>query len=156
MTQTAKLTDEQLIERYGEKAIQAINKDSLLSDEEIKRESTGRNTLWQPGVSGNPKGRPKGSLNRIQALFYDDLLADWQNHGMEAIERMRIDSPKAYVQVVASILPKALEIETDGTRWVTNANPAGGLSTAEWLAMHGLSNQSHVIESTGDNDSTDT
>ena len=155
MTQTAKLID------YEINGVLPINaqelEHSLLSVDDKGIDSTTHYKGFQPGVSGNPKGRPKGSLNRIQALFYDDLLADWQNHGMQAIERMRIDSPKAYVQVVASILPKALEIETDGTRFVINA--AGSLSTSDWLAMHGLNqslNQSQVIDSIEDNEPTDT
>ncbi len=34
-----------------------------------------RETKWKPGQSGNPSGRPKGSLNRTSALFNDRVCA---------------------------------------------------------------------------------
>ena len=91
------------------------------------------------GQSGNPKGRPKGSLNKISSLFYDDLYNDWRDHGNQAIEQMRIESNTKYCQLVASILPKSLQVETDGVRWVINAQP--GLTTDDWLREHNLIDQ---------------
>lgn len=148
------LTDEQITAQYGEQALQALNKDSLMSAEQAAADETARNCKgFQSGDAwtGNRNGRPKGSLSKIQAMFYDHLYKDWCVNGEAAIEAMRIDSPKAYVQVVASILPKALEVDvSDGTRWVINASP--GLSSSEWLAMHKLTQpiDAQVIEYTQD------
>ena len=89
--------------------------------------------------TGNKAGRPKGSLNKIQSLFYDHLYRDWTIHGETVIESMRIESPIKYAQLVASILPRSLEVETDGVRWVINASP--GLSTSQWLEQHSLIDQ---------------
>lgn len=63
------------------------------------------------GNTGNPNGRPKGSRNKLGEAFLTDLYADWQDHGVEVIARVRDEKPDAYLKVVASILPKQLEIK---------------------------------------------
>lgn len=61
---------------------------------------------------GNP-GRPKGSRNKLGEAFLADLLANWEKHGAETIEAVRVDKPDAYLKVVASILPKELNIKVN-------------------------------------------
>ena len=62
--------------------------------------------LFQPG---NP-GRPKGSRNKLGEQFVADLYADWQKHGFEVLEKVRENRPDAYMKVIASILPKQVEV----------------------------------------------
>jgi len=61
---------------------------------------------------GNP-GRPKGSRNKLGEAFLTDLLEDWQENGKAAIAQTRTEKPAEYVKVVASILPKQVEIRED-------------------------------------------
>lgn len=68
---------------------------------------------WKPGQSGNPKGKPKGSRNKLGEAFLDALQADFQEHGVVAIQTVREERPHEYLKVVASILPKELNVRTD-------------------------------------------
>jgi hypothetical protein len=66
-----------------------------------------------PGQSGNPKGRPKGSRNKLSDAFIADICASWEEHGREVIERVREESPEVYLRVVASLLPKEVNVSTN-------------------------------------------
>lgn len=61
---------------------------------------------FQPG---NP-GRPKGSRNRLGEAFIQALANDFDEHGVAAIATVRKDRPHEYLKVVASLLPKQVEI----------------------------------------------
>lgn len=65
---------------------------------------------WQPGQSGNPAGKPKGSRNKLGEAFIQALHADFETHGESVIKAVREDKPAEYLKVVASLLPKQVEI----------------------------------------------
>ena len=58
---------------------------------------------------GNP-GRPKGSRNKFGEAFIQALAEDFERYGAEVIERVRIEKPEAYIKVIASLLPKDLNL----------------------------------------------
>jgi hypothetical protein len=56
-------------------------------------------------------GRPKGARNRLQSSFLYALAEDFEKHGADAIKICRVEEPARYVQIVASLMPRELEIE---------------------------------------------
>ena len=56
------------------------------------------------GSAGAAPARPSAP---IPPAFVDDLIADWREHGPEAIQRMRKWTPQRYVQLVAALAPPA-------------------------------------------------
>jgi len=66
----------------------------------------------KPFLPGRAKtgGRVKGSRNKICARFIDDLHAEWEASGADALKVMAREDPSGFVKVTASILPKELEV----------------------------------------------
>lgn len=65
---------------------------------------------FQVGHPGGP-GRPKGSRHALGESFISALQADFHEHGEAAIKKAREEKPAEYIKVLASILPKEIEIK---------------------------------------------
>jgi Family of unknown function (DUF5681) len=70
-----------------------------------------QDTRFKPGQSGNPNGRPKGSRNKISEKLLEALASDFDAHGKEVVEKVRMDRPADYIKIVASLVPKQMEID---------------------------------------------
>jgi uncharacterized protein DUF5681 len=68
---------------------------------------------WQPGQSGNPKGRPIGSRNKLNEKFILALHDDFAKHGPAVIAEVRETRPEVYLKVIASILPRELHFKSE-------------------------------------------
>lgn len=67
-------------------------------------------TQFQPGQSGNPKGRPKGSRNKLSDAFLKTLADDFEEHGVETVQRLRSEKPEVYVNAIGRLMPKLMEL----------------------------------------------
>lgn len=85
---------------------------------------------FEQGVSGNPAGRPKGSRSKLGEAFIEAVCADFEKHGVAAIQEMRKSNPAACVSMVAKFLPR--EVPTDDFRFVA-LMPQKSASAEEWL-----------------------
>lgn len=72
-------------------------------------------TRFKPGQSGNPKGRKAGSRNALSEAFISALNQDFEKHGVAVIQAVREDDPAAYLKIIASIVPKDLNINPGRT-----------------------------------------
>ncbi len=64
---------------------------------------------FQPGHK-LAKGRA-GARNRLSNAFIEAVQKDWEANGEAVLRIVRCEDPSTYIRVVASLLPKELEIE---------------------------------------------
>jgi len=67
--------------------------------------------LWQPGESGNPAGRLRGSRNKLSEAVICALLRDFSMHGEKAIAKVRRTQPAAYLKILALLVPREHKVE---------------------------------------------
>ena len=72
------------------------------------------NTRFKPGQSGNPKGRKKGSRNKVTKVYLELLAKEITDYGAQAIETVRKDSPDVLLKLAAALVPKDLDINHSG------------------------------------------
>lgn len=84
-----------------------------MADEDETASAVVEQKPWQfkPGQSGNPAGRAKGSRNKLGQAFVEALSDDFTAHGKAVIQAVRVEKPAEYLKVVASLLPKQVEIK---------------------------------------------
>ena len=76
-----------------------------MADEILAKDAKGR------FVTGNiGGGRPKGSRNKLGEQFVEALQADFEEHGKKAIEIVRAEKPDQYLKVIASLLPRDVNL----------------------------------------------
>lgn len=82
--------------------------------------STGRKqdsrNLFKPGQFGNPKGRPKGSRNKLGEAFIADVYESWCEGGPDVIRRVREEHPVEFLKIVASLVPRTVGLSSGNDR----------------------------------------
>lgn len=107
---------------------------SHFEDGSSKNASDGRDAVsgeFLKGYQGGSRaGRKRGSRAKLGEKFLAALHEDFEQHGVEAIARVRFLRPDVYVQVLAKILPQKIEISTP-TDGMTDERLAEMLEMAE-------------------------
>ena len=100
---------------------------------------------WQPGQSGNPKGRIMDTRNKLSEKFIADLGAFYEVEGASLIKRLADENPTALIQVIARLLPKETRLEiTTGNALTLTADQRTRIAQ-EWLVSQ---NDNDAIEGT--------
>jgi hypothetical protein len=97
-----------------------------------------RGVPFKPGRTGNPAGRPQGSKNKLGEDFIAALAADFEAHGIGVVATVRLEKPDQYLKVIASILPKEVEIKRTTLDGLTDAELAAGLDALRSLIGSGV------------------
>ena len=88
------------------------------------------NGRFAQGNPGGP-GRPKGSKHRLSEAFIAALAQDFDEHGAESIRRVWQDDPSTYLRVIASLVPKDMQISAPSSV----LDQLSTKSLLEWLAL---------------------
>lgn len=89
-------------------------------------ENTGRNQdgTFVKGVSGNPAGKPKGARHALTENFVKALHDDFAEHGTAAIVSVRTEKPDQYLKVIASLVPKDVNLNVNNLDEMSDAELA--------------------------------
>jgi len=72
-------------------------------------------------ITGNiGGGRPKGARSKLGEAFVEALQASFEEHGPETIETVRVEKPDQYLKVIASLLPKDVNLNLNDERELTD------------------------------------
>lgn len=78
--------------------------------------------MGKPFEAGRTKtgGRQLGSRNRLSGDFLKALADEFEAHGADAIRICRVEDPATFVKIVASLMPKELEISDNRLKDVSD------------------------------------
>lgn len=87
-----------------------------MSDEILRDPDTG---VFLKGKKGGP-GRPKGNRNKLGEAFLEALHDDFKEHGISAVVEVRTEKPDQYLKVIASLLPKEMNLNVNDAESMTD------------------------------------
>lgn len=94
-------------------------------------------------------GRPKGSRNKLGEAFLSDMYEDWEQNGKSVIEEVRTHKPAVYMKVVASILPRDLNVNINPLEDADDAELIQRLRELESVLRPFLGNEGNVTDNGG-------
>ena len=101
-----------------------------------------RGRPFKKGQSGNPKGRPKGSRNRLTDSVLRKIAADFATNGDEVLERVRKEEPAMYLKFIISLLPRELIMQFEQHR----PSEIGSLEDSEVIELAECGQRQQLVE----------
>lgn len=83
-----------------------------MSDAERPKPEQDQKGRFVAGNSGNG-GRPKGARAKLGEAFMEAMRSSFEERGAEAIEAVINDKPDQYLKVIASLMPKQLDLDEE-------------------------------------------
>lgn len=114
---------------------------SFVGEASMSADSTApkqRGRPFKPGQSGNPQGRPLGSRHKLGEDLITALAKDFEKHGESVVRMVREEKPDQYLKVIASLLPKEVEIKRTTLDGLTDDELSTGLATLRALIASGV------------------
>jgi Family of unknown function (DUF5681) len=103
--------------------------------------------LWQPGRSGNPAGRTRGSRNKLSEAVICALYRDFSKHGEKAIAKVRRDQPGVYLKVLALLIPRQDKLEhTNTIKTMTDDELESAIAILNEMMAAQAVGSAHLIE----------
>ena len=107
--------------------------------------------LWQPGQSGNPAGRLRGSRNKLSEEVICALLRDFREHGQKAIAKVRRTQPAAYLKICALLVPKEMKLEhTNSLSRLSDEQLEQAIEAIEAMLARQAGEEAKVLEAIAD------
>src|SRR5262249_24250088 len=104
--------------------------------------------LWQPGVSGNPTGRLRGSRNRLSEEVICALLRDFRKHGAKAMAKGRREQRGVDLRCLTLLGPREGKVEhSNAIKEMTDEQLERGIELIkEMIAKRDAEANAKVIE----------
>ncbi len=90
---------------------------------------------FQQGNRANPKGRPKGSRNKISELLVKAFRDDFAQHGADAIASVRERDPATYLAMVRQLVPREALANVDASYGSSDGRNTDAMSDDEYCAF---------------------
>lgn len=86
---------------------------------------------FQKGECGNPQGRPRGRLNKVNRELREMILtALSEAGGVEYLTRQATENPPAFLALLGKLLPRDVQIEQTARAYVVAPEVAATME--EW------------------------
>ena len=99
-------------------------------------------------------GRPKGSRNKLGEQFIEDLLTSWQAEGPSVIQRVIDEKPDQYLKVVASLMPKDMNVNINQSDGMTDEQLIARIRSLDSIIQPFLATQGENGADSGDRTET--
>ncbi|MBZ3693239.1 hypothetical protein [Phyllobacterium calauticae] len=98
--------------------------------------------------AGN-SGRPKGTRNKLGEAFLEDLLVAWEAQGPAVIHTVIEKRPQDFLKVVASLMPKDLNVNINQMDGMTDEQLIASLRSLDAVIQPFLAAQAENGDSEG-------